>query len=65
MKHPIEQRREIIQSLLSGEIAVGKAVELLECTRRSIERYRKAFLASGANGLSDHRRSNYSPRKTE
>ena len=59
MKKPIDQRREVMQSLLSGEITVGKAAELLSCSRRSIERYRKAFFVSGAEGLRDHRRSNY------
>lgn len=58
MKRPIEERKEIIQALLSGEITVMKAAELLGVTRRSIERYRKAFLTRGDGGLRDHRHSN-------
>lgn len=68
MKRPIEQRREVIQSLLSHEINVPKAAELLFCSRRSIERYRKAFLKVGEEGLRDHRHSNYrklSPKEKE
>lgn len=59
MKKPIEQRHEVLHSLLSGEITIVKAAELLSCSRRSIERYRKVFCASGVEGLRDHRKSNY------
>jgi hypothetical protein len=59
MKKPIIQRVRIIRALLRGEVAVQKAAQLLSCNRRSIERYRKAFLAHGREGLIDHRHSNY------
>lgn len=58
MKRPIEERKEIIQALVSREITVMKAAELLGVTRRSIERYRKAFLVKGEEGVRDHRHSN-------
>jgi hypothetical protein len=59
MKYPVEKRLEIINALLSGEIGIEQACRLLSCSRRSIERYRKAFLAFGALGLKDKRHSNY------
>lgn len=59
MKKPIEQRQEVIQSLLSGEVDIPKAAFLLGCSRRSIERYRKAYLTTGPEGLLDHRHSNH------
>lgn len=59
MKRPIEQRQEVLKSLLSGEINIQKAQKLLDCSRRSIERYRKAFLIQGLEGLKDHRHSNF------
>lgn len=59
MKKPIKQRQEVIQSLLSGEIDTQKATVLLGCSRRSIERYKKAFLTTGPEGLKDHRHSNH------
>lgn len=63
MKKPIRrvrQRRKekIIRALLANEIEIQQATNLLNCSRRSVERYRKAFLAKGAEGLSDHRHSN-------
>lgn len=58
MKRPIEQRREVLQALLNDEINVQKAADLLGCSRRSIERYRTAFLTQGIEGLRDHRHSN-------
>jgi transposase len=59
MKRPIEQRREVLRSLLSGEINSSQAQNLLGCSRRSIERYRKGFLTRGLEGLKDHRHSNH------
>jgi len=59
MKKPIEQRKAVIQILLSGEINKQKAANLLSCSQRTIERYRKAFLVKGVKGLVDHRHSNY------
>lgn len=58
MKKPIEQRVQVIKSLFKNEIGMDKAVTLLGCSRRSIERYRKVFLEHGEEGLKDHRRSN-------
>ena len=59
MKQPIEKRLDVIKTLLSRKITVTKATVLLSCSRRSIERYRKAFLEKGEAGLKDHRHSNY------
>lgn len=59
MKHPIGERKEIIQALLKRELTVSRAAGLLGCSRRSIERYRRAFLTIGVDGLKDHRHSNY------
>lgn len=59
MKYPVEKRLDVIKGLLSGEINISKATNLLSCSRRSIERYRKAFVQRGEAGLKDHRHSNY------
>jgi len=58
MKKPIEQRREVIQNLLNAVITVKQAMLLLSCSRRTIERYRKAFVEKADEGLKDHRHSN-------
>lgn len=58
MKKPIDQRLEVIKAVVLGEISIQKSTELLRCSRRSIERYRKAFLTQGEVGLKDHRHSN-------
>jgi transposase len=58
MKKPIEQRREVIQNLLNAVITVKQAMLLLSCSRRTIERYRKAFVKKADAGLKDHRHSN-------
>lgn len=59
MKHPVEKRLDVVKALLSGKINIPKATNLLSCSRRSIERYRKAFVQKGEVGLKDHRHSNY------
>lgn len=59
MKKPIAQRCEVIKNLLSRDITIHKAATLLGCSKRSIERYRAAFLVLGQAGLTDHRHSNY------
>lgn len=59
MKYPVERRLDVVKALLSGEINISKAINLLSCSRRSIERYRKAFVQKGETGLKDHRHSNY------
>lgn len=58
MKQPIGKRVDVIKALLVKEIDIKRAYGLLSCSRRSIERYRKAFLEHGEEGLKDHRRSN-------
>lgn len=59
MKRPRVNRVEVIKTLLAGTIGIVQAMHLLGCSRRSIERYRTAFLARGPEGLKDHRHSNY------
>ena len=59
MKQPREKRLEIIKAALSSKLSLGKARQLLCCSRRSLERYRKNFLEKGEEGLKDHRHSNY------
>lgn len=59
MKQPREKRLEIIKAALGGKLSLGKARQLLGCSRRSLERYRKNFLEKGKEGLKDHRHSNY------
>lgn len=59
MKKPIEEREKIILSFLAGEIRKKKAAELLECTSRTIENYRKLYKSKGSEGLRDHRHSNH------
>lgn len=54
-----QQRHDVIQRLLGGAIGIQQAADVLRCSRRSIERYRKAFLLRGTNGLTDRRHSNY------
>lgn len=58
LKKPIEDRQTIIQSLLQRDISIQQAMTLLSCSRSTIERYRKAFIARGKEGLKDHRHSN-------
>src|SRR3989344_6909456 len=59
MKKPIEQREEILLSLLSGEISKHQAARLLGCTARTIENYRNSYREHGKEGLVDHRHSNF------
>lgn len=59
MKQPREKQLEIIKAVLGGKLSLGKASQLLVCSRRSLERYRKNFLEKGEEGLKDHRHSNY------
>lgn len=47
-----------MQSLLKSEIPKTKAAEILDCSARTIERYRLKFLEQGEAGLIDHRSSN-------
>lgn len=59
MKRPINQRAGVIKSLIADEINIQKATEILGCSRRTVERYRRDYLAEGESGLVDHRHSNY------
>lgn len=54
-----QQRHAVLQRLLNGAISVRRAADVLRCSRRSVERYRKAFLLRGIDGLIDHRHSNH------
>jgi len=58
MKQPIGKRLEVIRNLVSRKIGVGEAANCLGVTRRSIERYRQAFVLKGEFGLRDRRKSN-------
>lgn len=59
MKYPIEKRVGTLKALISGDINIGKASQILGVTRRSIERYKKAFLDNGKEGLKDRRGGNH------
>jgi len=59
MKRPIEEREKIVLSFLAGEISKQKAAELLGCTSRTIENYRKLYKSKGSEGIRDHRHSNH------
>lgn len=59
MKKPIGQRQVVINALVSRDISCNQAANLLGVSRRSIERYRKAYLDKGIEGLKDLRHSNY------
>lgn len=48
-----------IKSLLKGEISKVKAAEILDCSIRTIERYKIKFLEQGEIGFVDHRSSNH------
>ena len=59
MKRPIEERQQTLLSFLAGEISKQQAAELLGCTLRTIETYRKQYKEKGKEGLIDHRHSNH------
>lgn len=59
MKKPLSKRAEVIKSLVAGAITRNQAAELLVCTHRTIDNYRRRYVASGEDGLRDKRRSNY------
>lgn len=58
MKKPIEERESVLLSFLAGEISKESAANLLSCTKRTIEIYRKAYRRKGRDGLIDNRSSN-------
>lgn len=59
MKYPLEKRKEIIQAYVHNEISKQTAGQLLGCSNRTIERYVKAFIGFGPEGLKDNRHSNH------
>lgn len=59
MKKPVEKREEVLLEFLDGAITKQQAANLLGCTTRTIEHYRKAYRRNGKDGLIDHRHSNY------
>ena len=59
MKKPIEDRQTVVLLFLAGEIDKQKAANLLNCTLRTIENYRRQYKEKGLDGLKDHRHSNY------
>ena len=59
MKKPIEIRKTVMNSFLSGEINKLKAAELLGCSLRTIENYRLTVRKHGWEALVDHRHSNH------
>lgn len=58
MGRPIEEKKGVLISLISGKITLKRACELLGVSRRSVERYRRIFLLFGEVGLKDKRKSN-------
>ncbi|MBI4990789.1 transposase [Candidatus Gottesmanbacteria bacterium] len=59
MKKPFIIRESTMKSFLAGKIAKIKAAEVLGCTTRTIENYRKLVLEKGFVALTDHRHSNH------
>lgn len=59
MKKPVEKREEVVLAFLSREITKKQAGQLLGCSTKTIERYRRAYRHRGKDGLIDHRHSNY------
>lgn len=59
MKKPVEKREEVLLAFLNGEVTKQQAGQLLGCSTKTIERYRKAYRKNGRTGLVDHRHSNY------
>lgn len=58
MKCHLKERKEVIAALLEEKIGSCEAGKLLNCSLRTIKRYRKKFLSLGPEGLVDHRHSN-------
>ena len=59
MKKPITIREQVVSAFVKQEIGKDTAAQLLGCTKRTLEAYAKQYLVYGANGLIDHRHSNY------
>lgn len=58
-KNSFSLKVEVIQNILKGKIKTGKAIELLNCSKRTIKRYKRKFIDNGPSGLQDKRHSNY------
>jgi transposase len=58
VKKPLPIRQQVVAACLRGEITKQRAAFLLNCSPRTIQRYRRRFLALGVKGLTDHRHSN-------
>lgn len=59
MKYPLGKRVEVIQAYIKDEISKQNTADLLRCSIRTIERYAKALIVFGPEGLKDNRHSNY------
>ena len=59
MKKPIAEREVTLLQFLAGEISKQQAANILGCTTRTIENYRKQYKKTGTDGLKDHRKSNH------
>lgn len=59
MKQPIEKKKEVIIALLQNKIDRKTAAKILDCSLRSVRRYKKDYLEKGDAGLKDKRHSNY------
>lgn len=58
MRKPIESKVETLLEFLGGKISKKKAADLLGCSSRTIENYRRKYLLEGRDGLIDRRHSN-------
>lgn len=58
MKSQFSKRREIITNVISGQLTIARASQLLFCHLRTVKRYKKAVQTLGDAGLIDHRHSN-------
>lgn len=49
---------KVIQEVLKGKLEASQAEELLECSSRTLRRYKSKFMSEGPEGLKDQRHSN-------
>jgi len=50
---------KVVQEVLKGKLETSQVKELLECSSRSLRRYKNKLLNQGPEGLKDQRHSNY------
>lgn len=50
---------KVIQEVLKGKLETSQAEGLLECSSRTLRRYKSKFMSEGPEGLKDKRHSNY------